>query len=231
MTPLIRELITLDADVALEFLWFDLGRLPRYTFSWSELALQRLPYDHCAIVGIDKQGDKFLVLAYQAENQDGFPTIALAAYGLLADRFQATPTFAVIQEPGGCRLANLEEGDAITREQAAPFVGILSVFLSRVHPVGYRGVPKTNSLTNKRRIAKGRPPLIYDWHTVTIEPPQPRGECLGGTHASPRQHDRRGHWRTCSSGKRVWVRHCTVGNAALGAVFKDYRVEDAGGCR
>jgi hypothetical protein len=87
---------------------------------------------------------------------------------------------------------------------------------------------KASSITNKRRAAKGKAPLIYDWHTVVIEPVKPSGECLGGTHASPRQHERRGHWRTCANGKRVWVRHCTVGDASRGTIFKDYKVGDGG---
>ncbi len=41
-------------------------------------------------------------------------------------------------------------------------------------------------------------------------------------HASPREHDRRGHWRACKSGKRVWVRHCRVGDPNLGRVDHTY---------
>ena len=56
---------------------------------------------------------------------------------------------------------------------------------------------------------------MFDWHTVTIAPTAAKSGHKGGTHASPRLHDRRGHWRTIkASGKRVWVRHCKVGDAA-----------------
>ena len=116
----------------------------------------------------------------------------------------------------------------MTKARAAPIVGVLAEFLKGANPTGYRATEKANSITNKRRAAKGKAPLIYDWHTVVIEPGRPGGECLGGTHASPRQHERRGHWRTCANGKRVWVRHCTVGDASLGTVFKDYKVGDGG---
>jgi hypothetical protein len=46
----------------------------------------------------------------------------------------------------------------------------------------------------------------------------------GGTHASPRWHVRRGHWRTLVSGKRVFVKECEVGNPEIGGVVKDYFV-------
>ena len=36
----------------------------------------------------------------------------------------------------------------------------------------------------------------------------------GGTHASPRPHDRRGHRRHLSDGRAVWVRSCHVGETA-----------------
>jgi hypothetical protein len=47
----------------------------------------------------------------------------------------------------------------------------------------------------------------------------------GGTHAPPRWHIRRGHWRTLADGRRVFVRECEVGDQSRGAVVKDYRVE------
>ena len=50
-------------------------------------------------------------------------------------------------------------------------------------------------------------------------------EPAGGTHAPPRWHIRRGHWRTLSNGQRVFVRECAVGDQARGGVIKDYRIE------
>ena len=47
----------------------------------------------------------------------------------------------------------------------------------------------------------------------------------GGTHASPRWHIRRGHWRQLGDGRRVFVRECEVGDAARGGVVKDYQVQ------
>jgi hypothetical protein len=56
--------------------------------------------------------------------------------------------------------------------------------------------------------------------TVLLEPDERSapGAPAGGTHASPAQHERRGHWRTLGRGtareRIVWVRSATVG--ALG---------------
>ena len=224
MTPLVKEMVSLDPEVALSCIWFDLGTLPRYTFAWSELTGNRLPFEKCAIVGRDSKGDKFLVWAAQGDET----TILLFACAMMPDHWTRTPVFAVVMAEGGCRIGDVEGEEEITKDQAAPIVGVLAEFLKAANPTGYRATEKANSITNKRRAAKGKAPLIYDWHTVVIEPAKPSGECLGGTHASPRQHERRGHWRTCANGKRVWVRHCTVGDASRGTVFKDYKVSDGG---
>lgn len=66
----------------------------------------------------------------------------------------------------------------------------------------------------------------WTWHLVDITPSRIRdaAQQRGGTHASPRWHIRRGHWRTLVDGRRVFVRACEVGDSAKGGVVKDYRI-------
>jgi len=80
-----------------------------------------------------------------------------------------------------------------------------------------------DTFTNRRKIKEGKLPT-YDWHTIVIEPSQARQEHRGGTHASPRRHQARGHWRTYKSGRRGWVKECWRGDASKGTVFKDYEL-------
>ncbi len=47
---------------------------------------------------------------------------------------------------------------------------------------------------------------------------------LGGTHASPIEHERRGHWRTYKSGKRTFVESTTINKGKGGKVDKGYIV-------
>lgn len=64
----------------------------------------------------------------------------------------------------------------------------------------------------------------FEYRIVDVpEPPKPRAVPQGGTHASPRWHLRRGHWRRVGE-RRVWVTECEVGDAARGVVVKDYEV-------
>lgn len=87
----------------------------------------------------------------------------------------------------------------------------------------YRAVAKPGFINQQRR--KKKKPLMYDWTTVTIQAFKPRSEPRGGTHASPRHHERRGHFRMTPSGKQVWVRNHKVGNPANGTVFHDYIIK------
>jgi hypothetical protein len=78
--------------------------------------------------------------------------------------------------------------------------------------------------TKRQHLArKGVGGFVYKIVDVP-EPPRPKSEWHGGTHASPRWHKRRGHWRMMASGKRVWVRDCQVGTPDDGMVLKDYAV-------
>ena len=79
------------------------------------------------------------------------------------------------------------------------------------------------TFTNRRKIAQGKTPT-YDWHTVIIGPTHSKQEHQGGTHASPRLHDRRGHLRHLRTGKNVWVKSCKVGDAERGTIFHDYKI-------
>lgn len=81
---------------------------------------------------------------------------------------------------------------------------------------------------NLKRERKGKLPL-YDYHILSVEKPAVLGksEPQGGTHASPRQHLRRGHIRKYSNGRKIWVNACLVGDASKGFVDKDYAIKGA----
>ena len=78
---------------------------------------------------------------------------------------------------------------------------------------------------NPSRAKRGKRPL-FEWETVVIKPHEPRVS-LGGTHASPKPHDRRGHQRRYKSGKVVYVRPHTINKHKIpteGFIHHDYKV-------
>jgi hypothetical protein len=82
---------------------------------------------------------------------------------------------------------------------------------------------------NKMRRARGKAPL-FTYKVLTIGRKKRKSQHLGGTHASPRSHLRRGHYRTSSKGARYWVQPCMVKGETDGFVHKDYKVEGAIEC-
>lgn len=84
-----------------------------------------------------------------------------------------------------------------------------------------REIPRTRRRKLERAGVTG-----WTWSMVSVDPAQiqPKPTGLGGTHATPRWHIRRGHWRNLAGGRRVFVRECQVGDMARGGVVKDYEV-------
>jgi hypothetical protein len=80
---------------------------------------------------------------------------------------------------------------------------------------------------NKLRRARGMAPL-FTYKVLTIGGLKRKSRHLGGTHASPRSHLRRGYYRTSRHGVRHWVQPCMVKGGTEGFVHKDYRVEPTG---
>jgi hypothetical protein len=81
---------------------------------------------------------------------------------------------------------------------------------------------------NAKRRAKGKR-QFFEWTTVEIDLEPRRKEVApqGGTHASPKPHDRRGHQRRLRSGKVVYVRSCTINKHKIkeeGFIHHDYQV-------
>lgn len=235
MTPLIREMVALSPDTAHEYMWFDMTPVFKeyHRPTGEELALP-MPFDMCGVVTTDADGHKVLMLVRDIGRARG-----ITGWVLRKHDYRSLPSFVYdltdpLNPDGSVKVQlNIEaklthSGNQYTlaAESVKVTIALLTVFLTSVHsdkPVdAYQPVAK-QSFINAKRAKKGKPPL-YEWRTVAIEPVRPKAEPKGGTHASPRLHDRRGHFRTMRSGKKVWVKACKVGDASRGTVFHDYEV-------
>ena len=77
---------------------------------------------------------------------------------------------------------------------------------------------------NRKRIHKGKKPLV-EFRLINIESKVSLPSVPHGSHASPRLHWRRGHWRTApKSGKKVWIDPMLVGDEENGKIIKDYAI-------
>jgi len=139
-------------------------------------------------------------------------------------KYTTFPPMVYLIEDGQIKYGPVDESDDLPRDVAEIMLATMSKWLESMDTgcESYRPEVK-QTFTNRRKIAEGKLPT-YDWHTVIIQPAKPRSEIQGGTHASPRLHDRRGHIRRLKSGKNVWVKAHKVGDASKGYVFHDYQV-------
>jgi hypothetical protein len=100
---------------------------------------------------------------------------------------------------------------------------VLSTFLSALNCNNVKRIEhKPEQKLQKARKKRGKKPLFSHW-TLELSIPKTSQENipLGGTHASPRVHLRRGHPRQYAPGKYTWVQPCVVGRGK-GIVTKDY---------
>lgn len=110
------------------------------------------------------------------------------------------------------------EGDsalAIALEAACAFLSALNC--SNVH----RAEIPPNDRLQKARAKRGKKPLFSYW-VLQLKASNGHQNHLGGTHAAPRLHLRRGHPRQYAPGQWTWVQPHAVGSKPAGMVHKDY---------
>ncbi len=236
MTPLINKAVTFFPALAADYKWFDIADIDHnvvYTHQENMEGLRKpMPFEKCAIAGIDLDGQTYAVLVSQ---EDGM--LLVHGANTLANtnnlQIQIDPVF---------RMDPMEENadkDGITifyedkrfekNERAQQVTNISIVVINtflrsldrQLVTEVYTPIKRSN---HTKRLRQRKLPL-FDWHTVLIEPPKPKAEAQGGTHASPRLHDVRGHWVN-RNGKRFWRKAHQRGDASLGVVFHDYKLKE-----
>lgn len=121
------------------------------------------------------------------------------------------------------RFSEDESWNAGALEYASRAAGLLCRFIMALNCVNTKRVEHpAPKFMNQKRSAKGKQPLFSFWTLHLPGPAANDGPPIGGTHASPRLHLRRGHIRQYAPGKYTWVEACVVGNKHAGMVAKDY---------
>jgi len=220
MTPLIQKAVRMAPEPETA-MWFDVGQIERWEGGSVENDIVlNLPFPRTGIVGLDQAGKDFALWLTQ-----GTGSVAVGGASMWHGTYMKP--FAYLRTDDGLRY--YEKDKEIKQEDVRPafrMVCAVLVKLAGQSQTAYKPLA-IDSFINRKRAAKGKSPISFDWHTVEIGPKQVKNSPQGGTHASPRLHDRRGHWRTCKDGvRKVWVKACKVGDASNGVVFKDYKVKN-----
>jgi len=223
MTPLIREMIAMRPDdFALDHHWFDMSAVYRREQAISSEVLSRpLPFPQVALV-CAYEGNKALLFVSRSGELTGVG-------GLQWDKksIKDIPGFFYLVDNDGIKVKHKDGTPFDYRTSFATGVlAFIAAFLESLETTPATGHMPVKRANWHKKIRQGKTPT-YDWTTVVIEPTKPKGEDKGGTHAPPRWHERRGHWRTTKAGKKTWVKHCEVGDKSRGAVFHDYKIKEA----
>lgn len=228
MTPLIREwmksYVALGGDPTAG-IWFDIsGALHRADAPSLKLTMEhaRPPFDRCYVVCRGKKEHIEHKVQMKVAGSDQLEGILVNAQVCVGNRKPVgLGSFTYAIRDGQIVLLE-DEMQGETNIQMV--MRVLALWYGALSQGGEAYKPTVKpGYTSQRLQAKGKAPL-FSWHTVRIEPPKPKQEHRGGTHATPRLHDRRGHLRRLANGKTCWVRACKVGDASKGVVFKDYEV-------
>jgi hypothetical protein len=220
VSPLIQEMVGLEPEEALNYQWFDMTSVykPEQVID-GDILEKPLPFPFTALV-CAYEDKKVLLLT----NRVGKVT-AVVGWQLDKKSYKPTTPFTYVVEEEGVLCRNLNGSILDYRTGSATGVlAFIARFLESLDTQPAIGYMPTKRANWEKKIRQGKVPT-YDWTTIVIEPRRPRSEDQGGTHASPRWHERRGHWRTLKSGKQVWVKNCAVGDKAKGAVFHDYQIK------
>ena len=221
MTPLIQAMWKLVPKPHTS-VWFDLGEIPtKFEVELLPEMVTHLPFDDITIVG---RSNKPFVVHAAAAGQD---TIVTTGFVLMPEFVRLPALVCRLNESGHLKVFRRDKKE-FTRDENMKVIAPIQILVTRLAAsamTAYQPEVST-TFTNKRKLAKGKQPSFV-WRTVTIKarnetsPSEPTG-----THASPRAHERRGHWRTLPKG-RVWVKPCRVGDFKRdGLVLHDYKVHD-----
>jgi len=248
MTPLINEFVSDiyqnsggNLDPA-DLMWFDASGIITETISLSAEVLDNpLPFQYTAFVCQTVVEPLAKVLVMLSSNPpikvDGIichaflksvktgQVVRLPDFYYKVKDGEVDVTYFIV-EGKKIREISHEELDEQSHEYTNTTAAIIGKFLESLSQGSQYYVPAKRP-NHLKRLRQGKVPM-FDWKTVVIEPSKPKREHQGGTHASPRLHDRRGHWRVMKkSGKKVWVRNCKVGDPSRGIIFHDYKMKDA----
>ena len=233
MTPLIRETIKLATVTGLdptELQWFDISGLTADQVAVNTDALMtcRPPFGRCFVVsrGPSKSHSSYDVMAVVVGDDPHEGILIDMWKGPTGAMPRKIPTMLYTIEGDQIMYGPAEENDPVPEEEARLVLGVLSKWYHSMMATKTAYQPFVRpTFTNQRKIAAGKKPT-YDWRTVVIDGTAIKRGHKGGTHASPRLHDRRGHSRRLPDGRIVCVRPCKVGDASRGVVFHDYRVKE-----
>ena len=180
-------------------------------------------------VMIDRNGAELTIKCFMSRFAEPGCTV------IFKENFNDEDPLTIRYHPKYLKAVNVDPQDVSQLDEE--YAGMVEFVMSKIFLLCY-GIPAKGYKVvgaklkdhhhNAKRRAKGKR-QFFEWTTVEIdlEPRQKEIAPQGGTHASPKPHDRRGHQRRLRSGKVVYVRSCTINKHKIkeeGFIHHDYQV-------
>ena len=210
-----------------EVQWFDVSKAyaGENSVNTKYLATHRPPFEKNLVVygGSSKNHPYYEVMMF-ISGTDSEEGIVVDISKGTPGNFNTFPPLVYAVDDGQIRYGPADENHDVPQDVAELMLSLVAMWFASMDTGCNSYKPNVaQTFTNRRKIAQGKTPS-YDWTTVVVTATPPKQESRGGTHASPRLHDRRGHIRRLRSGKNVWVKAHKVGDATLGTIFHDYQI-------
>lgn len=197
---------------------FFMGEEARMVGQSFDVRLFRLPFKTCWFEARCADGSLFGVFARAAEN--GVRLIGWEKVSRGDWRLAWSASMNPAAEEGAASIV-CRPGDHASTLDSQGDIAFVAIFLSALNCSNVTRVQTApNAKLQKARAKRGKLPLFSYW-TLHLGC-RSLGEPMGGTHAGPRLHLRRGHPRQYQPGRFTWVEAHMVGNKAIGMVHKDY---------
>lgn len=234
-----------DIKNAIHFVLPDTGRILYDDYKGLEGNKLRLPYPTISIeFYVPQHNRKLIVVAKETDTQISFmcfcsdkfsgqfiPIMAHCGTFFSDDVFMGmdkdgnTPNYFIKIDPS-LYCSTLKDSEYNFNFVAAAIRPILEL----LEALSCRNVSTTNHQEaftgNAKRVKAGKLPF-YETRMLVIDTQyNPSGKTGngGGSHASPRQHLRRGHIRRHQTAGNIWIQSSVVGDPTKGSINKSYQV-------
>lgn len=221
-----------------EFRWnlalaqrFVFGDAPNYGYEVDTFTGQlMLPYDKCTFILPRFGGGVFVALVEQLRDNQILISGVYKGRGEEARWKLCNMKYRVHLNDGVIKQFKVGEKDSIKLQPTKERTALENLFIKATRAIlaFVDGLDKKVAVTTKPTLIAptGGETKLEDGFTIVYmkgviiqaNPP------LGGTHASPREHDRQAHWRT-RGGKKHRVKATVVNPGTVGRIYKEYHIK------
>jgi hypothetical protein len=190
-----------------------------------------LPYDNLVLIQkVPSERFENLIVVSQVRSKDYLKVSIMPAidfYGTVQP-FEEEIGYTVLGDRIALQVDQEDQNAVDFLHTIMHLIHCLNTHLDKVKAVRPKLIPNFANRHHLTRAKKGKTAFLtftYSTLELKLSTPEPKNTTsISKPHGPPREHDRRGHWRSLSDGRKVWVRSHKVGDPTKGVIRKTYKV-------